>query len=249
MRSIIIAFFILLSSVQCALAYKPVYADAGLWKTFNLTYKVNKRVGLLFTQEIRLRENYSRLNLLYNNVGVNYLLVKNLKVSFIYRNIQKVLPDNTFNIRHRIMTDAAYKYDYAKWNFSLRQRFQFEWMDIYTSEYGKTPQIFSRTKFEVQYQLTEKWAPYINTEFRVQLSDPRNTDDDDNLGRNRTIFGVDYTYNKTVNFGTYFLHQAEFNTVTPQVINIIGIETNINLNRVFESFKKKTPEPKVVPND
>jgi hypothetical protein len=244
MRNFAFAICLILLSATTAKAYRPVYADAGLWKTFNVTYKLNKRVGFLFTQEVRLRENYSRLNLLYNNLGVNYSVIRGLKVGLIYRNIQKVLPDNTFNIRHRIMTDATYKYDYKKWNFSLRQRFQFEWMDIYTSELGKSPQIFSRTKFETQYQLTEKWAPYISTEFRAQLSDPRNSDDDDNLGRNRTIFGVDYMYSKTINFGTYFLHQAEFNTVTPQVINIVGIETNINLNRVLEGFKKKASSAK-----
>ena len=49
-----------------------MYSDAGSWNTFSISYAFNKKLALLFTEELRLKENYSRLNLFYTNVGVEY---------------------------------------------------------------------------------------------------------------------------------------------------------------------------------
>jgi hypothetical protein len=232
---IIIALFCVSYAAE---ARNPVYPDAGLWNTLNVTYKLNKRWGLLFTQELRLRENYGRLNLLYTNLGVNYAVTKRVKVALIYRHIDKYLETNRFSFRNRLMTDLTYKLPVKKVELSIRQRFQFEWRDFLTSPLGKSPEIFSRTKFEAGYPIG-KFTPYVSTEFRVQLTDPRNNDDDDNLGRNRTLFGTDYQLNKSVELGTYFLHQREFNTVTPQIINIVGLQCNLNLNKLLDPRAKK----------
>jgi hypothetical protein len=54
------------------------------------------------------------------------------------------------------------------------------------------------------------------------------------------MFGLDYALNPAMKLGTYYLHQAEFNTVTPQVINILGLECNVNLNKLLAINKKKS---------
>jgi hypothetical protein len=218
---------------------RPVYADAGLWNTLNINYKLNRKWGLLFTQEFRIRENYSRLNLFYTNLGVNYALAKNIKLGLVYRHIDKYLEDGSFSFRNRIMFDAGYKFEKSKFTASYRHRLQLEWRDFYSSYFGKSPEVFSRNKFEVSYDITPKLSPNISSEFRIQFTDPRNNDDDDNISRNRTIFGLDYAYSPKVKYGIYYLYQAEFNTVTPQIINIIGLEANVNLNKLLEKSKKK----------
>ncbi len=218
---------------------RPTYADAGLWNTFNITYKLNKKWGLLFTQEVRLRENYTRLNLLYNNYGVNYSVNKFIKLGLVLRHIDKYLETNRFSFRNRIMQDITFKKDYKKWNFSYRHRLQLEWRDFATSALGRYPEIFSRNKIEVGYALTDKFTPNISSEFRVQFTDPRNNDDDDNLSRNRLIFGVDYNHSSLMKYGIYYLYQAEFNTVTPQIIHIIGLEANLSLNKLLAKNKNK----------
>jgi hypothetical protein len=233
----IIALFIAFFTVNNAEAYKPVYPDFGLWNTLNVTYKLNSKWSLLFTQEMRLRENCTRLNLFYTNFGVSYAINKSIKVGLVYRHIDKYLEINNFSFRNRLMADVTYKKDIKKWGFSARQRFQIEWMDYYTSELGHLPQIFSRTKAEVSYDITPKFSPYISTEFRAQIIDPLNNNDDDNLSRNRTIFGFDYILNPAIKVGAFFVHQAEFNTVTPQIINIVGLECNFNLNKFLASKK------------
>jgi len=220
-------------------AYKPVYADFGIWNTLNVSYKLNNKWSLLFTQEWRLRENASRLNLFYTNFGASYSLGKGVKTAFIYRHIDKYLETNMFSYRHRFMWDMSYKKDVKKYNFSCRHRLQIEWTDYYTDAFGKEPQLFSRLKGEVGYTIG-KFTPNISTEFRIQWTDARNNGDDDNLSRNRTMFGLDYALNPAMKLGTYYLHQAEFNTVTPQVINILGLECNVNLNKLLAINKKKS---------
>jgi Protein of unknown function (DUF2490) len=221
-----------------AIGFKPVYPDFGIWNTCNITYKLNSKWGLLFTQEWRIRENASRLNLFYTNFGVNYSLLKGVKVGLIYRHIDKYLETNNFSFRNRLMWDVSYKKDVKQFNFSFRHRLQVEWTDFLTSDFGREPQWFSRIKGEIGYDIG-KFTPNISTEFRAQWTDPRNNEDDDNLSRNRTIFGLDYALNDAIKLGTYYLHQEEFNTVTPQIINIIGLEFNLNLNKILVSKKKK----------
>jgi Protein of unknown function (DUF2490) len=237
MKNIFIFIFVCVVTPQ-AKAYKPVYPDFGIWNTLNVSYRVNSKWTLLFTQEWRLRENASRLNLLYTNFGASYNLYKGLKTGLIYRHIDKYLETNQFSFRNRLMWDVSYKKDVNRWNFSTRHRLQVEWTDFLTSDLGREPQWFSRIKAEVGYEIG-KFTPNISTEFRAQWTDPRNNEDDDNLSRNRTIFGLDYQLNNAIKLGTYYLYQAEFNTVTPQIINIVGLECNINLNKLVEKKKKK----------
>jgi Protein of unknown function (DUF2490) len=248
MRSFLIILLFLFLQLS-SFGYKPVYADFGIWNTLNITYKLNNKWGLLFTQEWRIRENASRLNLFYTNIGANYALTKGLKTSFIYRHIDKYLETDYFSFRNRLMWDVSYKKDYSNWNASVRHRLQIEWTDFLTNAFGKEPQLFSRIKAEVGYDIG-RFTPNISTEFRAQWTDPRNNEDDDNLSRNRTIFGLDYALNDAIKLGTYYLYQAEFNTVTPQIINIVGLECNLNLNKllVAKSKKDKVKNKKLISN-
>jgi hypothetical protein len=232
--------------MHTANAYKPVYADFGIWNTLNVTYKLNNKWGLLFTQEWRLRENASRLNLFYTNIGANYSLGKGFKTGLIYRHIDKYLETNDFSFRNRLMWDVTYKKDVQDFNFNLRHRLQIEWTDFLTDPFGKEPQLFSRIKGEVGYTIG-KFTPNISTEFRIQWTDARNNGDDDNLSRNRTIFGLDYSLTDAIKLGTYYLYQAEFNTVTPQIINIVGLECNVNLNKLMPKKAKKEKKKTQLP--
>src|SRR6185503_12138098 len=100
--------------------------DAGMWNTFSLQKSLNKKLYLTLDQEMRLRENYSRLNLFYTNLGVGFKLNKNFKAELTYRFIQKYQIDNSFSLRHRIMLDLSYKKKFSKIIFSNRLRYQAE---------------------------------------------------------------------------------------------------------------------------
>ena len=84
-----------------------MYSDAGSWNTFSISYAFNKKLALLFTEELRLKENYSRLNLFYTNVGVEYKVNKYFKTSLVYRWIDKYLENDNFSFRHRLMWEQS----------------------------------------------------------------------------------------------------------------------------------------------
>lgn len=217
--------------VSSVYSQTKVYPDAGSWNTFSINYSLNKKWTILFTEECRIRENYSRLNLFYTNLGVEYKYSKFLKTALVYRLTNKFREDNRFSIRHRLMWDVVAKYGFGKLFVSYRHRLQVENRDINSSIDGYIPEWYSRNKFEISYQLTKKVSPYFSAEIRYQIHDPRNVDSDETWHRNRYQGGVDYEWSKKSKFGVYYLIQHEYNIASPENIYITGLEYTLNLKK------------------
>src|SRR5687768_8045529 len=100
--------------------------DAGLWATFSIQKTLNKKINLVVDQEIRLRDNFQRLNLFYTNIGMDYKLTKNIKISPTYRTVQKKRYEPGFSYRHRLMLDVTAKKKLSKLTLSERVRYQIE---------------------------------------------------------------------------------------------------------------------------
>ncbi len=232
---------ILFIAVCCSLgsmgkgSNSPVYADAGSWNTFSVSYSLNKKFAFLFTEEMRLRENYGRLNLFYTNLGVEYKANKYFKTSLVYRWIDKYQDDNTFSYRHRLMWDATIKYPYKKFTVSYRHRLQIESRNLQSSESGKVPEWYSRNKFEISYDATKKLSPYFSAEFRYQLHDPRSIESDATWHRTRWTGGIDYQFSSKSKFGVYYLIQREWNVVAPENLYITGLEYALSLKKKAKS--------------
>jgi len=218
--------------------FSPTYSDAGMWNTFSLDYAINKKVSVLFAEELRIKENYSRLNLFYTNIGVEYTLNKYIKTSIVYRPIQKFLDDNTFSNRHRLMWDASIKYKIKKISLSYRHRLQVEAKNIQSSELGHVPEWYSRNKIEIGYQATKKINPYIAIEMRFQLADPRLISAYHQWDRIRYQFGIDYKLNGFSKVGVYYLMQRLFNVPSDENLYITGLEYSMSL-KDSPLFKKK----------
>ncbi len=209
----------------------PYYSDAGSWNTFNVSYGFNKRFSLLFTQEFRLKENYTRLNLFYTNLGVEYKISKKLKTSLVYRLTDKFLDDNTFSFRHRFMWDATVKIPYKKFSFSYRHRLQVEYKNLYSSETGSIPEWYSRSKFEIAFKATKKISPYFSAEFRYQICDIKAEESQGTWHRTRYQLGIDYQYSERSKFGIYYLIQNEYNVSIPENQYITGLEYSLSLGK------------------
>ncbi len=214
-----------------AKAGSPVYADAGSWNTFSINYYLNKKFIVLFTEEARFRENYSRLNLFYTNIGLEYKANKYFKTSLVYRWIDKYQDENTFSFRHRLMWDMTGKYFIKKFTLAYRHRLQVENRNVQSSESGKVPEWYSRHKIDISYEITKKITPYFSVETRYQFHDPRNFESDKTWHRVRFQGGIDYEYNKKNKFGVYYLIQTEFNVSAPENIFITGLEYSLTLNK------------------
>lgn len=230
-----VGFFLLLFSLPFAKGWggASTFAqstnDAGLWTTINIQKELKKNVSVFLTEECRLKENFTRLNLFYTDLGVAIRPIKFLKVSLAYRMIDKFLIDNTFSYRHRLMLDITIKEKFGQFALSYRHRLQSEIRNVYSSDNGTLPEWYSRNKFELKYDLDKPVTPYIAAEFRYQISDPRNVESDKTLHRNRYIVGLDYKINDRNAFGLYYLIQNEYNVSVPENIYIVGLEYTMTL--------------------
>lgn len=223
MKKVFIFFLVCTCSSLFGQATKPSQ-DAGLWTTINVEKKFNEKFSLFLTEEFRLRENFTRVNLFYTDIGAEVRPAKFLKLALSYRNIQKNLIDGTYGFRHRIMLDITLKKKFGNFALSYRQRLQREVRSPYTSEDGMLPEWYSRNKFTVKYDMDKPLTPYIAAELRYQLVNHRMVESDGTWHRIRYILGADYKVNDRSTFGLYGLMQNEFNVKSPQSIYILGLE-------------------------
>ncbi len=202
-----------------------------MWNTFSVQKNLNKNFFLTFDQELRLRENFSRLNLLYTNFGMGYKFKKGFKAELTYRTIQKFQTENVFSFRHRLMLDIAYKKKFSKIIFSNRLRYQTEVRDYLISQSGQYPEHFLRYKVEMKLDLNKKITPYVSVEARYQIDVPRGKQAQYNgeIHRVRYAAGFDYKINDRNSFGVYYLIQREFYLSSPENNYILGLQYALSL--------------------
>lgn len=227
MRKLLLGFFIFNSCSGLFAQATKASSDAGLWTTVNFEKKLNDKFSILLTEEFRLRENFSRVNLFYTDIGLEVRPAKFLKVALSYRNIQKNLLDNTYSFRHRFQLDITLRRKVGNVSLAYRQRLQREVRNINTSEDGRLPEWYSRNKFTIKYDFDKPVTPYIAAEFRYQINNPRMMESNKTWHRQRYILGMDYKINDASTFGLFGLFQDEFNVKTPQRIYILGLEYSI----------------------
>jgi hypothetical protein len=212
------------------ITYAQPEQDAGMWNTISVEKKLTDRLSLAIDEEFRLRENFTRLNLFYTNVGFNYKLNDLLKLTLTYRLIEKWRYESqNFSFRHRLMFDINLKYKHNRWALTYRSRIQSEVRDYYTSENGKTPEWYWRNKLELKYKVGD-WNSNIGSEFRYQIYDLRNFDSNAGWHRARYFAGIDYEIKKNNFIGLYYLIQREFGLVQPNYLYILGLQYAIELD-------------------
>ena len=205
-------------------SFSQYYPDAGSWNTISVDKLINGKFTFLFTEECRLKENFTRLNLFYTNLGIEYKATKNFKAALVYRWIDKYQEENVFSYRHRLMLDLTWKSKFGKATVSYRQRLQVEKRDVYSSQKGIIPEWYSRNKFGVKYDIDKRYTSFASVEFRYQFHDPRKKESDMTWHRDRYAIGAEYKINSKNTFSAYYLIQREYNALSPQDLYIVGLE-------------------------
>jgi hypothetical protein len=223
-----ISFLFFVFVFPCAFAFAQ-YDDAGMWNTVNVEKKLKGNFSLALTQEFRLKENFSKINLFYTEPGVVYRPYSFLKIELAYRFIAKKMLDDAYSFRHRLMLDITLRKKFGEWTLAYRHRLQAEERNIYSSENGDIPEWYSRNKITVKYDLHKKVTPYVSCELRYQISDPRNIESDQTWHRARYAAGLEYEMNKKSTFGLYYLIQHEWNVSIPENLYIVGLEYTLTL--------------------
>ena len=216
--------------------------DLGSWMTFSIDKNIFRKLDFNFDQELRLKNNFSTINLYYTNLGLSYKFNKYFRLATVYRFIGKQKNDATYGFRNRFYTDLIFKYKLKKFTFGYRARFQGEWRKTgYYSDLGNMPEIFIRNLFKVSYKVGEKWSPYVATELRWQIQNPR-LPWGNGFDRSRFYVGTSYEINKRMSAGSYFLLQKEWNVNDPQTLYIIGLEFGLSFDKQLIPYADKHME-------
>jgi hypothetical protein len=222
-------FIFCLAFLSYTSLYSQYYDDAGLWSTINIEKKLKNNLAVFLTEEFRLKENFSMINLFYTDAGFSFRPVSALKLSLAYRFTQKHLLDDSYSFRHRLMLDITLRKKFANTTLSYRHRLQTELIDVQSSERGHVPEWYSRSKVEAKYDFGKKYTPFLSFELRYQFFNPRDAESDQTWHRYRAALGAEYELNKKSTFGLYYLIQREWNVSRPNNLYIIGLEYSYTL--------------------
>jgi long-subunit fatty acid transport protein len=234
-------FTLILLFLRIYLVEAQQQTDAGMWSTLSIEKDITKKFSVGLDQEVRLKNNSSRLSLLYTNVSAGYKINKGFKLGFGYRWIDKYEKEGYFSFKHRLMLDISCKYKISDLSLGYRSRIQSEIGNVYKSSLGGIPEWYWRNKFEIKYELNN-FTPYINAEFGYQVIDSKNPRADYAFHRVRTSVGLDYKINKQNSIGIYYLNQQEFDIDDPSNSNILGLQYSISFGRNKNKDKDKDRE-------
>ena len=213
----------LFSTISCA-----QNQDMWQWTTISVDKKISPKVTVFFDEELRLFNNVSQINLNYTNFGVSYSINKNIKISGVYRWIEKSQPNGTYSSRHRFYNDISLKYKINPLTFAYRSRLQTQVRDVYSSDNGTVPESYWRHKFDLKFDLNKPYTPYIAAEFRYQFNNNRIREANNEFDRGRYYIGCDYKITGSSTFGLYYMIQREFNINDPETDYVLGITYNLS---------------------
>ena len=192
--------------VCCSLKAIGQQDDAGLWASVNLKHQVTRRVAVTLSEQIRMYQNVSEVDQFFTDAGLEYTILPSLKAALSYRLTSKN-KSNYYQTRHRYNLDLTYKYKMKPVALSLRQRVQSQVESINSSENGRIPEWYSRTKLTLKFDLDKKYSPYLATEYYYIIDNVKETDHV--FDKARYEIGFDYDFNKRHSINLFYLIQKD----------------------------------------
>src|SRR4051812_18772584 len=118
--------------------------DAQLWENIEVTKKFSKQWAFHFNHEGRIVNNITEFHYGYGDFGIVRKFSKSLKMTLNYVLVWKKTESHD-SWRHQYYVSLTYNKDFLDhFNISLREEFQTQYQDIYSSELGKYPEHYLR---------------------------------------------------------------------------------------------------------
>ena len=188
--------------------------DVGLWLGVTLQSNFTRQLEGSLTEQLRLSNDVTRINLLLSDIGLDYSLNKKLKVGLHYRLINNN-KENYYSLRHRFYADIAWKEKVKFISFTLRERIQEQFTDYNSSETGKIPEWVLRSKLTAKIDLNKKYSPYVSFEIFYLID---NVKEETGITDFRYETGINYEFNRIHSFNPFLLCQI---TRTTNFIELI----------------------------
>jgi len=195
--------------------------DLNLWSRIAVKYDLSDKTRLAFEQELRLNENLARFDDTHTELGVSYDFNDHWEGGIYYRFVYENNPDRFYSIGHRGWLQLEYSNQWSNIKASLRNRFQSTYTDINSSDNGKNPDSYNRTKLKLAIDPAagKKIEPYASIEFWYLLDKgvPGFID------QSRGVAGIEYKHSRNVRWDFFYAYQRELQVNRRDVDHIIGI--------------------------
>ena len=219
------SIFIVLLFFSFPLLGQERETDLGAIFSVRLNKDLNRFFGLSFEEEIRLLTNNAGFDRLKSDIGIDYTIVKGLKVGVFYNYIYVYNSDFLYESRHRYYANLSYKYGVnRKLTLTWRTRLQATYRDETRGEYKINPKYVLRNRLEAEYNiLGTRWKPYLSAEATNTLNDPLGNE----IYKLRFQGGTSFRLDRTT-YLEFYLRADEYLTgQDPRVISIgVGCKKN-----------------------
>ncbi len=180
--------------------------DAGFWASVTIKKQVTRKFGVNISEQIRLYQNVSEIEQIFTDLGAEYAFTSSFKAAFNYR-MTKKNEQTYYSTRHRFYLDVSYRYKAKPFVFTVRERIQRQVEEVNSSETGKIPVWYLRSKLAVKLDLDKKYSPYVSAEVAYLID---NVDETDQVfDKARYEVGVDYEFDKRSSLNLFYLIQSD----------------------------------------
>lgn len=182
-------------------------SDFMLWSKASLSYSINKKTDVSFSQGLRFRENASLKEELHSNFSVSRKWNKRWRVAMDYRLIEEY--DFFFNseLKHRVSFDFNWRKKIDRITLKSRSRFQ----------YGST--LLFRERISAHYNIRK--TP-LEPSFLLETFYDFST-----VSKARATIGLSYPLAKSTELDLYYRLQNDFKQSSNVYILGLGISYEI----------------------
>lgn len=193
--------------------------DAGMWYSVSLEKKFTQKLSAEVGTELRLNENFSEVGTFFTEAGMGYRFSKLISVSAGYRFTQKRRVEDTYSTRHRFLVNLNLRHKIEMVALTGRIRYQSQYSDVNSSDDGKVPNNYVRTKLSSKIDLNKRYTPYISYEAFIHVNRPEGMLYDNF----RIAAGVEYEFSKKSAIDIGYMIDREVNVNDPWTNYVITV--------------------------
>lgn len=202
MKRLLVILITLSSTLYAQQAYLN---DAQFWLKLSVKKKISDRFSIQLKNQDRFTNNVSEFGRFKADLGVIYKITDGVRVKLGVALIERQKASGAYSERYRWYAALYLKKEIRRWNINYRNLFQWQYVDMYTSDDGFIPYLYDRHKLTVEYEFTKRISAYVAQEFFIPLNDPEGFTSD----QSRSFLGLFYNLTKNQQLEFFFLHKLQ----------------------------------------
>ena len=164
--------------------------------------------------------NVTKVDNFFTAAGISYNFWNNFTLEGYYRYMRKNELEEVYSNIHKYWIDLQYDNRIRRWEFSLRTRYQSRYKNIKSSEQGYRPQVHSRNKASIAYDI---YRSPLKPEIWCEVYYPLNNPEVKEIDKLRFGPELHYSINKSNRINIYYIIEKEYSVKNPATNYVLGI--------------------------